>query len=171
MILNVNQPIPEKLYVNRRNIHEGIIDTSQDLQGSINIFMDFMKAIDKNCLPSYISEETSRHWHIEKILEETRKDYFPAYPSRLSCTFLSDRFYFNSYRHEATILKDSKVIKCDMAIINFLRSNPHALTAKNILLGYWQGKTLSQAIESPYEQGSLWEYLVEGEVYLSHIND
>ncbi len=169
MIININQSIPKILYVNRRAHHNGIIDTAKDKHNNIENFMKIMDLVSSYTLPSFISLQVPSDWYIEKALEEIRQKYFKAYPSRLSCTFLGDRYYFDSHKHQAIVYKGSKVVKCDMAIINFLRGNPHALSAPNILMSYWEGKSLSQALMSPVDHGSLWEYLVQGEVHLQPI--
>lgn len=170
MTLNTKQPIPKKLYVSKRTYHYGIIDTTEDKHNNVGNFMKLMSVISSRIFPSFINDLAHSWWYVENALEEVRQEYFNGFPSRLSCTFLSDSFHFDSHKHQATVFQDAKVIKCDMAIINFLRANQYALNRKSLLKGYWEGKTLTQALESPNEYGSLWEYLVQGKVYLKSLN-
>ena len=57
-----------------------------------------------------------------------------------------------------------------MQIINFLRSNPAYLVEKDILSGYWQGKSLQTILGQQYAP-PLWEYLIEGEHVFTPVNN
>lgn len=170
MILNTKQEIPKKLYVNRRVPFNGVIDTTVDTQNNIEFFLSFMKTINSHTLPTFIVETTSIDWYIEYELEKVRKEYFKDYPSRISCTFLSDNFLFQTCKHEAQVIDGSKVIKCDMTIISHLRRYPQHMANPNILHSYWKGETLAQALNSPHDLGVIWEYLIQGKVALNHID-
>lgn len=166
-----NENIPNNLFVCRRGIDYSLIDTSANKDNRIQDFSIFFNLIEAGNIPIFLIEYINMNiFKIEYELEKIRSQNFRDYPSRLSSTFASEKVLFNTYVHTFSRAPNCKIIKCDMQIINFLRSNPAYLVEKDILSGYWQGKSLQTILGQQYAP-PLWEYLIEGEHVFTPVNN
>lgn len=171
-LANTGETIKNDFILCRRT-HENItLDTSVGKEKRLSEFNSFIEIINNQHLPFFLTEylsPTLNIFMIEKCLEDYRVINFPNYPSRLSCSFFSkDNLAFNSKPHKGVSLEGSTIIKCDMEIINFLRSYPAYITAQ-VLEAYWKGIPLNQLNGIPLGYGTTWEYLVEGKHNVQYI--
>lgn len=166
--LNTKEIFTNDLILCRRTHETSFFDTSLNKLERITAFGKIIEIIENGNTPIFINELFNINWlKIEYEVEKIRNFYFSDYPSRLSCTFSSQEFKeFSTPLHTVKIEESCKVIKCDMQIINFLRTYPSYLMMVNILEGYWEGKTLRECINNPNALPPVWEFLIEGKHHI-----
>lgn len=158
-----NEDIPNNLITCRRGIDFSNLNTSFNKDIRICDFLHFFELIEKGKIPLFLIEYININiLKVEYELEKFRIKNFNTFPSRISSTFASEISIFNTYQHTLEISEKCKIIKCDMTIINFLRSYPGYLVDYKILNGYWQGQTLQEILGNNFSP-PIWEYLIEGE--------
>ena len=170
IFLNTTDPIPNEFLICRRSPENKVHDTSIDKETRIIAFMNHFEYITSNNIPSYIRGMINiNELHLEYRLEQIRQQHFTNYPSRLSCSFCSlGRYEFASNRHILIPLPQSKIIKCDMQTITFLRGNQSFIN-DDILISYWQGRPLIDVIN--FAENPIWEYLIEGPHIINPLSD
>ncbi|GAA6323312.1 hypothetical protein F350042L8_04100 [Fusobacterium ulcerans] len=162
-LINCGENIGNNFVLCRRTHEKDILDTSLNKEDRITSFKNMMLIIESGKVPLFMTEFININClKIEYELEKIRNLYYQDYPSRLSCTFASKNIAeFSTLPHFIEVAEDCRVVKCDMQIINFLRTYPSYLIFE-LLKGYWEGKTLRECINNPNALPPVWEYLIEG---------
>ncbi|MGL5901550.1 MAG: DUF2441 domain-containing protein [Cetobacterium sp.] len=150
------------------------IDRAYSFLGANFRNFTFNKAFLSPFLHNY---DTILEYHLERV----RQLYFPNLPSRLSCLFaikdlstsqeIKNRYNWNSELIEIYCCNQSKIHYCDMNWIEYFSSllKQNYDIPDDFFKFYWN--SIPENTIVPDAPAPVWEYLIEGQIYLNHSKD
>ena len=101
------------------NNHSGVYDRIYKLEGIVNEIYSNPNKYNENKL-DYHTKVALR----ELAMEEVRKNYYPNYPSRLECLYVSDtledsKIWFNYFRKLGRVIYQIVKVRTDGRVFNW----------------------------------------------------